>query len=75
MWTHGFTAVRREARGRGVAGAVKRAQIAWARASGVPSLRTANELRLASMLELNRRLGYVPLYEEIVLRGPLADSR
>jgi hypothetical protein len=27
------------------------------------------------MLDLNRRLGYVPLYEEIVLRGPLAASQ
>lgn len=71
-WSHGFTAVRREARGRGVAGAIKRAQIAWAKANGVVALRTANETRLCSMLELNRRFGYVPLYEEIVLRGPLA---
>lgn len=71
-WSHGFTAVRRDARGRGVAGAIKRAQIAWAKANGVTALRTANELRLSSMVELNRRLGYVPLYEEIVLRGPLA---
>lgn len=70
-WTHGFTAVRRDARGRGVAGAIKRAQVTWARASGVAALRTANERRLTPMLELNRRLGYVPLYEEIVLRGPL----
>jgi GNAT superfamily N-acetyltransferase len=73
-WTHGFTAVRRDARGRGVAGAIKRAQIAWAKANGVPALRTANERRLTSMLDLNRRLGYVSLYEEIVLRGPLDSS-
>jgi hypothetical protein len=26
------------------------------------------------MLDLNRRLGYVSLYEEIVLRGPLDSS-
>jgi hypothetical protein len=26
------------------------------------------------MLALNRRLGYRPLYEEIVLRGPLAQA-
>lgn len=71
-WRNGFMAVARDARGRGVAGAIKRAQIRWAKASGVPTLTTANEVRLASMLDLNRRLGYVPLYEEIVLRGPLA---
>jgi GNAT superfamily N-acetyltransferase len=71
-WSHGFTTVRRDARGRGVAGAIKRAQIVWAKAHGVASLRTANETRLSSMLELNRGFGYAPLYEEVVLRGPLA---
>ena len=71
-WSNGFMAVQRAARGRGVAGALKRAQIAWAKAQGIPTIRTANEVRLTSMLDLNRRLGYVPLYEEIVLRGPLA---
>jgi GNAT superfamily N-acetyltransferase len=70
QWKNGFTAVAREARGRGVAGAIKRAQIAWAKANGVPTLRTANEVRLEGMLALNRRLGYRTLYDEIVLRGP-----
>lgn len=72
-WTHGFMAVRREARGRGIAGAIKRAQIAWARANGVARLRTATETRLVSMRSLNDRLGYRPLYEEIILRGPIAS--
>ena len=71
-WKNGFMAVAREARGRGVAGAIKRAQIAWAKANGVPSLRTANEVRLEGMLALNRRFGYRTLYDEIVLRGPAA---
>lgn len=71
-WSSGFMAVTRDARGRGVAGALKRAQIAWAKTNGIATLRTANEVRLTSMLDLNRRCGYVPLYEEIVLRGPLA---
>jgi len=69
---HGFMAIRREARGRGIAGAIKRAQIAYAKACGIRSLRTATELRLTSMLSLNERLGYRPLYTEIVLRGPAA---
>jgi GNAT superfamily N-acetyltransferase len=69
---HSFTAVARAARGRGVASAIKRAQIAWAKAHGLLALRTANETRLAGMLALNRRLGYRPLYDEIVLRGPVA---
>jgi GNAT superfamily N-acetyltransferase len=71
-WWHGFTAVGRAARGRGVASSIKRAQIRWAKAHGVPALRTANEERLAGMLALNKRLGYRPLYTELVLRGPVA---
>jgi GNAT superfamily N-acetyltransferase len=73
-WSHGFMAVDRDARGRGVAGALKRAQIQWAGDNGIVKLRTATEVRLASMRDLNRRFGYVPLYEEIVLRGPLAGG-
>jgi mycothiol synthase len=72
QWKNGFTAVARDARGRGIAGAIKRAQIAWAKANGVPTLRTANETRLEGMLALNRRFGYRALYDEIVLRGPAA---
>lgn len=67
--THGFLAVRRAYRGRGLAGAIKRAQIGWAHEHGVPALRTATETRLTGMRSLNERLGYRPLYEEIVLRG------
>jgi GNAT superfamily N-acetyltransferase len=69
---HAFTGVARAARGRGVASAIKRAQIAWAKAHGLRTLRTANESRLAGMLALNRRHDYRPLYDEIVLRGPAA---
>jgi GNAT superfamily N-acetyltransferase len=72
QWKHGFMAVARDARGRGIAGAIKRAQIAWAKANGVPTLRTANEVRLQGMLALNRRFGYRTLYDEIVMRGPCA---
>lgn len=73
-WSNGFMAVAPEARGRGVAGALKRAQVRWAKANGIATLRTATEVRLASMLGLNRRFGYTPLYEEIVLRGPLGED-
>ncbi len=68
--SHGFLAVRREARGRGIGGAIKRAQIEWAREHGLPALRTATEVRLTGLRALNERLGYRPLYDEIVLRGP-----
>jgi GNAT superfamily N-acetyltransferase len=65
---HGFLAVARDARGRGIGGSIKRAQIRYAKDHGVPTLRTATEARLTGMRELNARLGYRPLYEEIVLR-------
>jgi GNAT superfamily N-acetyltransferase len=71
---HGFTAIRRDARGRGISGAIKRAQIAWAKANGLKTLRTANELRLPQMLALNERHGYRPLHTELVLRGPAAAA-
>ena len=58
--THGFMAVARTARGRGVAGALKQAQIAWAKAHGVTALRTATETRLTRMRALNARHGYRP---------------
>ena len=66
---HGFLAVAPEARGTGVAGSIKRAQIAWAKANGLRSLTTATETRLLSMLALNARLGYRELYRELVFRG------
>jgi GNAT superfamily N-acetyltransferase len=69
---NGFTAVARSARGRGVAGAIKRAQIAWAKAHGLRRLQTANEARLTGMLALNERHGYRPYATELILRGPLA---
>jgi len=72
VWWNGFTAIARAERGRGVAGAIKRGQIAWAKKHGVRALRTANEARLEGMLAFNKRLGYRTLYTEIVLRGPVA---
>ena len=74
VWTHGFAAVARAHRGRGVAGALKRAQIRWAKENGIASVRTATETRLVQMRALNERFGYRPLYTEIVLRGPIAKD-
>ena len=73
-WWNDFLAVARAARGRGVASSIKRAQILWAKANGVRALRTANEVRLTGLLTLNERLGYRPLYTEIVLRGPVRSA-
>jgi GNAT superfamily N-acetyltransferase len=72
QWRNGFLGLARDARGRGIARAIKSAQIGWAKANGVRTLLAANELRLPQMLALNERLGYRPLYTELVLRGPCA---
>ena len=72
-WWNGFMAVARAARGRGVAGAIKRAQLEWAKANDIASLKTATEVRLVQMRALNERFGYRRLYDEIVMRGPAAQ--
>ena len=72
QWKNGFLGLARAARGRGLARAIKSAQIGWAKTNEVRTLRTANELRLVQMLALNERFGYRPLYTELVLRGPCA---
>jgi GNAT superfamily N-acetyltransferase len=68
---HGMTAVARPWRRRGIAEAIKRAHIRWARANGIRVLRTANEVRIEAIRRLNERYGYRPEPAEIVLRGPL----
>ena len=55
-----FTGVRRAWRGRGIAGALKRAQIAWAKEAGLEVLETGNEERNEPIRKLNARLGYGP---------------
>jgi mycothiol synthase len=55
-----LTAVRRTWRGRGVAGALKRAQLGWAIRNGYASLETLNEERNAPIRALNARFGYRP---------------
>jgi len=69
---HGLTAVAREWRHRGVATALKRAQIAKAKRAGFRRLVTASEERNAPMRNLNAKLGYrpEPSLSTVVLRGP-----
>lgn len=68
---HDITAVRRAWRGRGIAGALKRAEIAWAMDNGYTALRTFNEERNAPIRALNERHGYVIEPGEIRVRGSL----
>lgn len=68
---HAFTGVRRSWRGRGVAGALKQAQILWAKEKEIKRLVTQNEERNAPMLRINERLGYRPDSVRLLVRGPL----
>jgi GNAT superfamily N-acetyltransferase len=72
--SHDMTAVKRAWRGRGIAGALKRAQIAWAKETGYERLETQNEVRNAPIRSLNRRLGYRPAPGRVVMRGPIAEA-
>jgi len=69
---HDLTAVKRDWRGRGIARALKSAQIGWAKANGFELLRTTNDERNAPMRRLNEQLGYRAAIGRIFLRGPLA---
>jgi GNAT superfamily N-acetyltransferase len=71
---HDMTGVRRSWRGRGIAGALKRAEIAWAKRNGFARLETANEKRNEPIRRLNQRHGYVPEPGHVVVRGAIAVS-
>ena len=66
---HNLTGVRREWRGRGVASALKRAQIAGAHARGVKRLVTESQHENLPMRRLNEKLGYRPTIANIVYQG------
>lgn len=68
---HDMTGVRRAWRGRGVAGALKRAEIAWAKRNGYRRLQTMNEERNTPIRILNERFGYTRAPGRIFLRGPV----
>jgi len=67
-----LTAVRREWRRRGIATALKREQIARARAAGIEQIFTTNDETNAGMRGVNARLGYQPAPTQIVVTGPRA---
>jgi len=54
----GYTAVRREWRGRGVADALKRSTLAWAAGHGIAEVYTWTQQGNARMRAVNERLGY-----------------
>jgi GNAT superfamily N-acetyltransferase len=71
---HDMTGVKRAWRGRGVAGALKRAQIGWAKANGYERLETGNEVRNEPIRRLNASLGYRETPGRVLMRGPLAPE-
>ena len=71
---HDLTGVKRAHRGRGIAGALKRTQIAWARENGYTSLQTSNEVRNEPIRRLNERYGYVLEPGVAIVRGGLGPS-
>ncbi len=71
---HAMTGVARSYRGRGIALALKEAQIAAAKEAGYERLRTQNDLGNAPMRRVNEKLGYVRKFEWIHLGGPLLEG-
>lgn len=72
---HEMTGVRRAWRGRGLAKALKIAQILSAREAGLRELSAHNEESNAPMRAVNARLGYRPQPAKVSLRGPLLPAR
>jgi GNAT superfamily N-acetyltransferase len=68
---HGMTAVARAWRGRGLAGALKRATIGWAIDDGLDALESNNDTDNLPMRAVNARLGYQPAPDSLIMRGPL----
>lgn len=68
---HDMTGVRRAWRGRGLARALKAAEIAWAKEAGYERLETQNEERNEPIRRLNERFGYVVTPGSVTVRGPV----
>jgi mycothiol synthase len=71
---HGLTVTRRDWRRRGVASALKCAEIAAAKRERFERLLTESEERNEPMRRLNEKLGFVaaPEWSTVVIRGPVA---
>jgi mycothiol synthase len=67
----GYTAVRREWRGRGVAAALKRTTLAWAARNGITEIYTWTQQGNRDMRAVNERLGYTYRAVSIRVEAPL----
>ena len=68
---HGLTVVCRDHRGRGIARALKRAQLNWASGAGVVELITWTQKGNETMQALNASLGYENRSRVLTMQGPL----
>ena len=68
------TGVKRAWRRRGIARALKCAEISWAMQSGFQRLETSNEVRNEPIRRLNAQLGYRAAPGRVLLQGPLAAT-
>lgn len=68
---HGLTAVARSHRGRGIARALKQAQLHWAAQNGLTRLVTWTQSGNEPMQTLNRSLGYEDVSKVLTMQGPL----
>jgi GNAT superfamily N-acetyltransferase len=71
---HDLTGVKRAWRGRGIAAALKRTQIAWAKEQGYRRLVTHNEERNEPIRRLNERHGYRLEPGRIFLRAEISGD-
>jgi GNAT superfamily N-acetyltransferase len=65
---HDMTGVKRSFRGRGIASALKRAEIAWAKRQGFHTLETFNDELNEPIRALNEKHGYRPATGSVTLR-------
>jgi mycothiol synthase len=71
----GLTVVRRDWRRRGLATALKRAELAWAAANGIREIVTWTQRGNEAMRAANERLGYVYRSVTVNVRGPIPLRR
>ncbi len=67
----GLTVVRRDWRRRGLAVALKRAELAWAGANGIREVYTWTQRGNDGMRRVNEQLGYVYRHVELTMHAPL----